>query len=181
LAFSLHTQDISQKKKQAIIMVTTSFTRPYEECNEELITMEEFINKMRSFNEMKPNARYPSDPHNYVYKIEVNNRFKRVHILKAYEIIEDKFDEIITLQVDRPADDENIDYMLVQMTKQLLDRCLHNHALKKIVHYAIMQSGKYEESDTEESDTEESDTEESDTEESDTEESDTEESDTDEE
>ena len=147
------------KKEQAIIMVTTSFTRPYEECNEELISMEEFINKMRSFNEMKPNARYPNDPHNYVYKIEVNNRFKRVHILKAYEIIEDKFDEIISLQVDRPADDENIDYMLVQMTKQLLDRCLHNHALKKIVHYAIMQSGKYDESDTEESDTEESDTE----------------------
>ena len=158
-------------------MVTTSFTRPYEECNEELITMEEFINKMRSFNEMKPNARYPSDPHNYVYKIEVNNRFKRVHILKAYDIIEDKFDEIITLQLDRPADG-NIDNMLVQMTKQLLDRCLYDHALKKIVHYAIMQSGKYDESDTEES---ESDTEESDTEESDTEESDTEESDTDEE
>ena len=145
-------------------MVTTSFTRPYEECNEELITMEEFINKMRSFNEMEPNARYPSDPHNYVYKIEVNNRYKRVHILKAYDIIEDKFDEIITLQVDRPADG-NIENMLVQMTKHLLDRCLYDHALKKIVHYAIMQSGKYEESDTDESDTDESDTDESDTDE----------------
>jgi hypothetical protein len=42
-------------------MVSSALTRPHEECNEELITMEEFINKMRSFNELEEDADYPED------------------------------------------------------------------------------------------------------------------------
>ena len=121
--------------------------------------MEEFMNKMRSFNEMETNARFPQDPQKYIYQIEVNNEFKKVHLLKAYYIIENKFDEIISLQVD--SRDENL---LIQMTKHLLDRCLYDHTLKTIVYYAIMQSGNNtENTDTDESDTDESDTDESDT------------------
>ena len=69
-------------------MVTTVTIRPDEECNEELITMEEFINKMRCFNEWEEGADYPEDPNNYVYKIEVHNIFMRVRRLRAYETIE---------------------------------------------------------------------------------------------
>ena len=38
----------TNQTKQSSNMVTTMSIRPDEECNEELITMEEFINKMRS-------------------------------------------------------------------------------------------------------------------------------------
>ena len=122
-------------------MVTTILNRPYEECDEELITMEEFINKMRSFNETDDNARYPRDPHKYVYKIEVNNIYKRVHLLKAYDIIEEKFEEIILRSTNDPRMEMET---IVAMTNQLLGRCLYDHALKHIVHYAIMQSGNDE-------------------------------------
>jgi hypothetical protein len=137
-------------------MVTTTLRRPYEEHDEELITMEEFINKMRSFNEMEYNTRYPRDPHKYVYKIEVNNIYKRVHLLKAYDIIENKFEEIILAATNEQRND-----IIVAMTNCLLERCLYDHTLKRIVYYAITQSGN--QADTDESDTDESDTDESDT------------------
>ena len=140
-------------------MVTTTLIRPHEECDEELITMEEFINKMRSFNEMEDNTRYARDPHKYVYKIEVNNIYKRVHVLKAYDIIEEKFEEIILRSTNDPRMEME---MIVAMTSQLLGRCLYDHALKHIVHYAIMQSGNDEDDD--ETDTDDSETDTDDTE-----------------
>ena len=121
--------------------------------------MDEFINKMRSFNEMEDNARYPRDPHKYVYKIAVNNIYKRVHLLKAYEIIEEKFGEIIVRSTNNPRMEME---MIVAMTSQLLRRCLYDHALKHIVYYAIMQSGNDDdETDTDDSDDDETDTDDS--------------------
>ena len=115
-------------------------TRPHEECNEELITMEEFINKMRSFNEWEECTQYPEDPHNYVYKIEINNIFKRVHLTRAYETIEDKFDDYSSARWNdtTPPSTET----LVTRTKDLLDRCMYDHTLKSIVYLAITQSGE---------------------------------------
>ena len=137
-------------------MVTTTLIRPHEECDEELITMEEFINKMRSFNEMEDGTPNPRDPYKYVYKIEVNNIYKRVHVLKAYDIIEEKFEEIILRSTNDPRMEME---MIVAMTSQLLGRCLYDHALKHIVHYAIMQSGNDEDDGETDTDDSEDDTE----------------------
>ena len=138
--------------------------RPDEECNEELITMEEFINKMRSFNEWQENMNYPKDPHNYVYKIEIGNIFKRVHLIRAYEKIEDKFDDYSSARWNdaTPPSHETI----VTRMKDLLDRCMYDHTLKTIVYLAIMQSGEASDDD-ESSDDESSDDESSDDESSD--------------
>ena len=138
--------------------------RPDEECNEELITMEEFINKMRSFNEWQENMNYPKDPHNYVYKIEIGNIFKRVHLIRAYEMIEDKFDDYSSARWNdaTPPSHETI----VTRMKDLLDRCMYDHTLKTIVYLAIMQSGEASDDD-ESSDDESSDDESSDDESSD--------------
>ena len=121
-------------------MVTTESIRPHEECDEVLITMEEFINKMRSFNEWEEGTDYPKDPHNYVYKIEVHNIFKRVHLTRAYETIEDKFDEYSSARWNdaTPPTTQTI----VSRMKDLLDRCMYDHALKTIVYLAIIQSGE---------------------------------------
>mgnify|MGYP001110186466 FL=1 len=145
-------------------MVTTMSIRPDEECNEELITMEEFINKMRSFNEWQENMNYPKDPHNYVYKIEIGNIFKRVHLIRAYEMIEDKFDDYSSARWNdaTPPSHETI----VTRMKDLLDRCMYDHTLKTIVYLAIMQSGEASDDD-ESSDDESSDDESSDDESSD--------------
>ena len=140
-------------------MVSSAFTSPHEECNEELITMEEFINKMRSFNEWQENMNYPKDPHNYVYKIEIGNIFKRVHLIRAYEMIEDKFDDYSSARWNdaTPPSHETI----VTRMKDLLDRCMYDHTLKTIVYLAIMQSGEASDDD-ESSDDESSDDESSD-------------------
>ena len=123
-------------------MVTTALTRPHEECNEELITMEEFINKMRSFNEWEEETDYPKDPHKYVYKIEIGNMFKRVHLVRAYETIEDKFDQYSSARWNDTT--PPIHETIVSRMKDLLDRCMYNHDLKTIVYRAIMQSGENE-------------------------------------
>ncbi len=115
-------------------------SRPYEECNEELITIDEFINKMRSFNELEDNADYPIDPHNYVYKIDVHNIFKRVHLIKAYETIEDKFDDYNRARWNSATSPSH--ETIVLGMKELLDRCMYNHDLKTIVYIAIVESGK---------------------------------------
>ena len=127
-------------------MVTTALTRPHEECNEELITMEEFINKMRSLNELEGGAEYPKDPHKYVYKIEICNIFKRVHLTRAYETIEDKFDEYSSARWNdvTPPSHETI----VSRMKDLLDRCMYDHDLKAIVYIAITQSGENEDDES---------------------------------
>ena len=139
-------------------MVTTALSRPHEECNEELITMDEFINKMRSFNEWEEGTDYPEDPHNYVYKIDIGNIFKRVHLLRAYEMIEDKFDDYSSARWnDTRAPSHE---MIVSRMKDLLDRCIYDHDLKKIVYIAIIQSGENEHDDS--SDDESSDDESSD-------------------
>jgi len=144
-------------------MVTTALTRPHEECNEELITMDEFINKMRSFNEWEEGTDYPEDPHNYVYKIDIGNIFKRVHLLRAYEMIEDKFDDYSSARWnDTRAPSHE---MIVSRMKDLLDRCIYDHDLKKIVYIAIIQSGENEDDDS--SDDDSSDDESSDDESSD--------------
>ena len=127
-------------------MVTTMSIRPDEECNEELITMEEFINKMRSLNDLEGGADYPKDPHNYVYKIEIGNIFKRVHLTRAYETIEDKFDEYSSARWNdaTPPTTQTI----VARMKDLLDRSMYRHDLKTIVYRAIMQSGENEDDDS---------------------------------
>ena len=134
-------------------MVTTMSIRPDEECNEELITMEEFINKMRSLNELEGGADYPKDPHKYVYKIEIGNIFKRVHLTRAYETIEDKFDDYSSARWNdvTPPTTQTI----VSRMKDLLDRCMYDHTLKTIVYRAIMQSG--EQDDESDSDDDSSD------------------------
>ena len=134
-------------------MVSSALTRPHEECNEEPITMEEFINKMRSFNELEEDADYPEDPNNYVYKIDVNNIFKRVHLIRAYETIDDKFDDYSS---EMWNDTTTPSYeTIVNRMKDLLDRCMYDHDLKRIVYIAIIQSGQnndYDESDSDSDD-----------------------------
>ena len=120
--------------------------RPDEECNEELITMEEFINKMRSLNDLEGGADYPKDPHNYVYKIEIGNIFKRVHLTRAYETIEDKFDEYSSARWNDATPPTN--EIFVARMKDLLDRSMYHHDLKTIVYRAIMQSGENEDDDS---------------------------------
>ena len=127
-------------------MVTTQSIRPHEECNEELIAMEEFINKMRSFNEWEDDTDYPKDTNNYVYKIEVHNIFKRVHLIRAYETIEDKFDEYSSAMWNDAAHPSN--EIIVSRMRYLLDRCMYEHKLKKIVYAAILQSGENEDEES---------------------------------
>ena len=127
-------------------MVSSVTIRPHEECNEELITMEEFINKMRSLNDLEGGADYPKDPHNYVYKIEIGDIFKRVHLTRAYETIEDKFDDYNSARWNdaTPPSHETI----VSRMKDLLDRCMYDHDLKTIVYTAITQSGENEDDES---------------------------------
>ena len=136
----------TNQTKQSSNMVTTMSIRPDEECNEELITMEEFINKMRSLNDLEGGADYPKDPHNYVYKIEIGNIFKRVHLTRAYETIEDKFDEYSSARWNdaTPPTTQTI----VARMKDLLDRSMYDHDLKTIVYRAIMQSGENEDEES---------------------------------
>ena len=136
-------------------MVSSAFTSPHEECNEELITMEEFINKMRSFNELEEDTDYPKDPHNYVYKIDVHNIFKRVHLIRAYETIEDKFDDYSSARWNDTTTPSHAS--IVTRMKELLDRCMYDHALKRIVYIAIIQSGQNDDDDESDSDSDSSD------------------------
>ena len=124
-------------------MVTTQLIRPREECDGELMTMQEFINKMRSFNEMDEDAPWPQDPHKYYYKIDINNVFRCVHLTKAYELIEAEFETYIHANWNdtrRPSVD-----ILVARTDELLSNCLYDHKLKKIVFKAMIKSGKTDE------------------------------------
>ena len=124
-------------------MVTTQLIRPYEECDGELMTMEEFIKKMRSFNEMDGGAQWPQDPHRYYYKIVINNIFRCVHLTKAYELIEDEFEAYILAnwnETRHPSAD-----ILMARTDELLSNCLYDHKLKKIVFKAMIKSGKTDE------------------------------------
>ena len=136
-------------------MVSSAFTSPQEECNEELITLEEFINKMRCFNEWDEDADYPKDPHNYVYKIDVHNIFKRVHLIRAYEYIEDKFDDYSSARWNDTTTPSH--EAIVTRMKELLDRCMNDHALKRIVYIAIIQSGQNDDDDESDSDSDSSD------------------------
>jgi len=136
-------------------MVSSAFTSPQEECNEELITMEEFINKMRCFNEWEEGADYPKDPNNYVYKIDVHNIFKRVHLIRAYEYIEDKFDDYSSARWNDTTTPSH--EAIVTRMKELLDRCMNDHALKRIVYIAIIQSGQNDDDDESDSDSDSSD------------------------
>ena len=131
-------------------MVSSAFTSTHEECNEELITMEEFINKMRSFNEWEEDTDYPKDPHNYVYKIDVHNIFKRVHLIRAYEYIEDKFDDYSSARWNDTTTPSH--EAIVNRMRDLLDRCMYDHALKRIVYIAIIQSGQNDDDDESDSD-----------------------------
>tara|TARA_Y100001935_G_scaffold25173_1_gene18546 strand:+ start:1438 stop:1893 length:456 start_codon:yes stop_codon:yes gene_type:complete len=138
-------------------MVTTILIGPYEECDEELITMEEFMNKMRSFNSYERNELYPRDPHKYVYKIEVNNIFKRVHLVKAFEIIEHKFEEHIRSNWNEagfPTEE-----ILLARTDDLLNRCLYDDNLKRKVFNAIHESGQYDDEESEHEETEDGESE----------------------
>ena len=76
-------------------MVNTGLTPPVEECDEQIISFDEFVNKMRSYNEMASGTPWPRDPHKNVYKILVNNIFKPVHLTNAYEAIDEKIDDYI--------------------------------------------------------------------------------------
>ena len=66
---------------------------PIEECDEEIISFDEFVNKMRSYNEMASGTHYPHDPHRNVYKILVNNTFKAVNLTKAFDAICEKIND----------------------------------------------------------------------------------------
>jgi hypothetical protein len=126
---------------------------PHEECDEEIITMEEFINKMRSFNDYGDGVDYPEDPHKHVYKIVINNIFKRVHLTKVYEIIEDKFDQYSSaMWNDTVAPNHET---IVARMRDLLDGCIYDHDLKTIVYIAIIQSGEDDEDSDDESDSDE--------------------------
>ena len=124
-------------------MVTTQLIRPREECDGELMTMQEFINKMRSFNEMDEDAPWPQDPHDFYYKIDIGNVFRYVYLTKAYELIALEFEAYILdnwNDTRRPCLE-----IMVARTDELLSNCLYDHKLKKIVFKAMIKSGKTDE------------------------------------
>ena len=161
-------------------MVTTQLIPPREECDGELMTMQEFINKMRSFNEMDEDAPWPQDPHEFYYKIDIGNVFRYVYLTKAYELIALEFEAYILdnwNDTRRPCLE-----IMVARTDELLSNCLYDHKFKKIVFQAMIKSGEIDDdpqrppppppppppnTNNDESDNEESDNEESDNEESD--------------
>ncbi len=124
-------------------MVTTQLIPPREECDGELMTMQEFINKMRSFNEMDEDAPWPQDPHDFYYKIDIGNVFRYVYLTKAYELIALEFEAYILdnwNDTRRPCLE-----IMVARTNELLSNCLYDHKLKKIVFKAMIKSGKTDE------------------------------------
>tara|TARA_B100001121_G_scaffold283653_1_gene277908 strand:- start:3052 stop:3573 length:522 start_codon:yes stop_codon:yes gene_type:complete len=124
-------------------MVTTQLIPPREECDGELMTMQEFINKMRSFNEMDEDAPWPQDPHDFYYKIDIGNVFRYVYLTKAYELIALEFEAYILdnwNDTRRPCLE-----IMVARTDELLSNCLYDHKLKKIVFKAMIKSGKTDE------------------------------------
>tara|TARA_B100001287_G_scaffold267140_1_gene261898 strand:+ start:330 stop:845 length:516 start_codon:yes stop_codon:yes gene_type:complete len=124
-------------------MVTTQLIPPREECDGELMTMQEFINKMRSFNEMDEDAPWPQDPHDFYYKIDIGNVFRYVYLTKAYELIASEFVAYILdnwNETRRPCLE-----IMVARTDELLSNCLYDHKLKKIVFKAMIKSGKTDE------------------------------------
>ena len=121
-------------------MVTTQLIPPREECDGELMTMQEFINKMRSFNEMDEDAPWPQDPHEFYYKIDIGNVFRYVYLTKAYELIALEFEAYILdnwNDTRRPCLE-----IMVARTDELLSNCLYDHKLKKIVFKAMIKSGE---------------------------------------
>ena len=121
-------------------MVTTQLIRPREECDGELMTMQEFINKMRSFNEMDEDAPWPQDPHEFYYKIDIGNVFRYVYLTKAYELIASEFVAYI-LDNWNDARRPCLEIMAAR-TDELLSNCLYDHKLKKIVFNAMIKSGE---------------------------------------
>ena len=121
-------------------MVTTQLIPPREDCEGELMTMQEFINKMRSFNEMQGGARWPGDPNKFYYKIDIDNVFRYVHLTKACIIIEKEFETYILSNWN----DNNPPTIpiVVARTDELLSNCLYDHKLKKIVFKAMIKSGE---------------------------------------
>ena len=121
-------------------MVTTQLIPPREECDGELMTMQEFINKMRSFNEMDEDAPWPQDPHEFYYKIDIGNVFRYVYLTKAYELIALEFEAYILdnwNDTRRPCLE-----IMVARTDELLSNCLYDHKFKKIVFQAMIKSGE---------------------------------------
>ena len=121
-------------------MVTTQLIPPREECDGELMTMQEFINKMRSFNEMDEDAPWPQDPHDFYYKIDIGNVFRYVYLTKAYELIALEFEAYILdnwNDTRRPCLE-----IMVARTDELLSNCLYDHKLKNIVFQAMIKSGE---------------------------------------
>ena len=119
-------------------MMQTVMNYSCEDSDLVLMTIEEFINKMRSFNEIEVGKRYPEDPNNFYYKIDINNKFRCVHITTAYELIEQYLDLYIheNWNDNRPLNEE----IIVAMTDELLRTCLFEHKLKKLVYQAIIKS-----------------------------------------
>jgi len=93
--FLLLILSITSKVKQSKMVCTLLLTPPVEECDEEIISFDEFVNKMRSYNELASGAPWPQDPYEHNYKILVNNTFKPVHLINAYEAIDVKLADYI--------------------------------------------------------------------------------------
>jgi hypothetical protein len=93
--FLLLILSITSKVKQSKMVCTLLLTPPVEECDEEIISFDEFVNKMRSYNELANGAPWPQDPYEHNYKILVNNTFKPVHLINAYEAIDVKLADYI--------------------------------------------------------------------------------------
>ena len=93
--FPLLILSITSKVKQSKMVCTLLLTPPVEECDEEIISFDEFVNKMRSYNELASGAPWPQDPYEHSYKILVNNTFKPVHLINAYEAIDVKLADYI--------------------------------------------------------------------------------------
>ena len=78
--------------------------------------------------------------------IYIANIFMRVHLTRAYETIEDKFDDYSSARWNdaTPPTTQTI----VARMKDLLDRSMYDHDLKTIVYRAIMQSGENEDEES---------------------------------
>lgn len=80
-------------------MVATSETPlvgEWDGCDDkEIISFDEFVNKMQSYNEIDIGCRYPRDPYRNIYKIMINNTFKHVHLTKAFESIDYKLGDYV--------------------------------------------------------------------------------------
>lgn len=128
---------ITSKVKQSKMVCTLLLTPPVEECDEEIISFDEFVNKMRSYNELASGAPWPQDPYEHNYKILVNNTFKPVHLINAYEAIDVKLADYIADNWNEGVPNEgNVDARM----NAIFNQTAFNDDIKNILLEGIYES-----------------------------------------